>query len=304
MPKENFSPPPPIFLLNAYSIIVSSIYLASCLVNVTQDQTPSVLPPPVFLVLSVNALFLLLSALSAPEAHNTYTPLVRVLFPYFHGKRSRGRDVWQALQLNPVIFWYMTGETPETLEEVVEKIYREVTLPRHWPRTPRTDRRRRCILDVPNRVLLVFIWFRQYLKLHVLAYVFDISKSTVAEEIYHVVPILFTNYNRYIKWHSIRQWNQFLDTFPSFPNAVGMIDGTIHRIRRPSGPIQAEFYRGDKRCHFISSQIVVDADGLIVLLVAGYSISPSSEYLEQFCFCQIGDLSPLFCTFQVSRAHE
>ena len=103
---------------------------------------------------------------------------------------------------------------------------------------------------------------------------FCISKSTVAEEIYHVVPILFTNYRRFIKWHSIRQWNQFLDTFPSLiPNAVGMIDGTIHRIRRPSGPLQAEFYSGDKRCHFISSQIVVDADGLIVLLVTGYSIN-------------------------------
>ena len=150
----------------------------------------------------------------------------------------------------------------------------------------------------------MFIWLRQYLKLHVLLYVLDISKSTVAEEIYQVVPILFTNYNRYIKWHSIRQWNQFLDTFPSFPNAVDMIDRTIHRIRRPSGPIQTAFYRGDKRCHFISSQIVVDADGRIVLLVTGYSISPSSAYLEQFCFCQIGDLSPLFCTFQVSRAHE
>lgn len=173
-------------------------------------------------------------------------------------------------------------------------MYREVTLRRHWPRTPRTDRRRRCILDVCNRVLLVFIWLRQYLKLHVLANVFDISKSTVAEEIYHVIPVLFTNYNHYIKWHSIRQWNQFLDTFPSFPNAVGMIDGTIHRIRRPSGLIQAEFYRGDKRCHFISSQIVVDADGRIVLLVTGYSISPSSAYLEQFCFCHTGDLSPLF----------
>ena len=32
--------------------------------------------------------------------------------------------MWQALQFNPVIFWYMTGETPETLEEVVEKMYR------------------------------------------------------------------------------------------------------------------------------------------------------------------------------------
>ena len=167
----------------------------------------------------------------------------------------------------------MTGETPETLKVVVARIYGERTLPRHWPRTPRTDRSRRCILDVHNRVLLVFIWLHQYLKLHVLAYIFCISKSTVAEEIYHVVPILFTNYRRFIKWHSIRQWNQFLDTFPSFPNAVGLIDGTIHQIRRPFGQLQAEFYRGDKRCHFISSQIVVDTDGLIVLLVTVYSIN-------------------------------
>ncbi|KAK3742391.1 hypothetical protein QZH41_012024, partial [Actinostola sp. cb2023] len=49
-----------------------------------------------------------------------------------------------------------------------------------------------------------------------------------------------------------------------------MIDGTIHRVRRPSGPTQADFYRGDKRCHFMSTQIVVDADGLIVLLVSGF----------------------------------
>ena len=119
-----------------------------------------------------------------------------------------------------------------------------------------------------------FIWLRQYLKLHVLAYIFCISKSAVAEEIYHVVPILFTNYRRFIKWHSIRQWNQFLDTFPSFPNAVGLIHGTIYQNHRPSGPLQAEFYHGDKRCHSISSQIyiVVDTDGLIVLLFTGYII--------------------------------
>ena len=37
-----------------------------------------------------------------------------------------------------------------------------------------------------NRVLLVTIWLRQYLKLHVLEHIFCISKSTMAEKIYHV----------------------------------------------------------------------------------------------------------------------
>lgn len=89
-----------------------------------------------------------------------------------------------------------------------------------------------------------------------------------------MVPILFTDYCRYIKWHSMRQWKQFLETFPSFPNAFGVIEGTIHRIRHPSGWLQAEFHRGDKRCYFMSSQLIVDAYGLIMLLVTGYSINP------------------------------
>jgi len=98
---------------------------------------------------------------------------------------------------------------------------------------------------------------------------FGISKSTVAEEIYHIVPILYVRHRHYISWHGLNQWRDFLNTLPHFPNAVGAIDGTIHQVRRPSGPRQADFYRGDKKCHFMSSQMVVDADGMIVLLVAG-----------------------------------
>ena len=60
-----------------------------------------------------------------------------------------------------------------------------------------------------------------------------------------------------------------MNTFYSFPIAVGMIDGTIHRKnRRLNAEQTTEFYRGDKRCYFMSTQLMADADGLIVLLVA------------------------------------
>ena len=273
MPKENFPPPPPTFLLVTYPIIASSIFLASCYLNATQDSILCVLPPPTFLVFSFNALVLLLSALSFSEVRNRNTPLIRTLFPNFHGRRSRGRDVWQALELNPVMFWYMTGETPETLDAVVAKIYEKVTLPRHWPRTPRTDRRRRCILDVGNRVLLVFIWLRQYLKLHVLAYIFCISKSTVAEEI---LPCCTHSIYKLQTFHKMALDSTMEPIFRHIPK-LSKRCGFDWRNHSPDSPsfrtTSSEFYRGDKRCHFISSQIVVDTDGLIVLLVTGYSIN-------------------------------
>lgn len=134
-----------------------------------------------------------------------------------------------------------------------------------------TTIRKEALLHSYGEKLLVFIWLRQYLKLHLFAYIFGISKNTAAEEKYDVVPILLIIYRHEIKWHSIRQWQQFLNTFPSFPSAEGMIHVTIHRIRRSSGPPQAEFYCGDKRCHVMSSRVIVDADGL---MVTGDSIRP------------------------------
>ena len=98
---------------------------------------------------------------------------------------------------------------------------------------------------------------------------FQISKSTVAEEIYHTVPVLILNFRHYLTWHSLNKWRELLNTFYSFPNAVGKIDGTIHRTNRPSNAEQAEFYCGNNRCHFMSTQLLVVADGLIVLLVTG-----------------------------------
>ena len=90
---------------------------------------------PTFLTLSVNYLLLTLTILTNTDRSGT---LINQLFPNFRGIRNRGRDVWQIPELNPIVFWYMTGETPEMAEAMVEKVYLDVTAPRHLPRTPRT----------------------------------------------------------------------------------------------------------------------------------------------------------------------
>jgi len=196
--------------------------------------------------------------------------LIQALFPGLIVQKNVGRDVWSYLEEDPRKFWYLTGDTPQSLDILVHMISHEVGKPRMLPRTPLTGRRRCCILDIRNRVLSVIIWLRSYPTYHTLASIFNISKSTVHEEIYHIVPILFIRLRTFLTWHNLRRWSSFMGYWSHFPNAVGIIDGTIHRIRRPSGRLQAEFYRGDKKTHFMSTQLIVDADGMIVLLVSEY----------------------------------
>ena len=107
MPTENYPPPPPTFFVYAYSLVISAIFLATKVHN--QDAVPCVLPPPTFLLFSLNALVLALTTLATLQGNKREGPLIRILFPHFHGRKNRGRDVWQALELNPIIFWYMTG---------------------------------------------------------------------------------------------------------------------------------------------------------------------------------------------------
>jgi len=197
------------------------------------------------------------------------TPLILALFPGMMFHRNTGKDVWTFLQRDPRNFWYLTGETPSSMDSIVQTVADEVCKPRMIPRVPISARRRPCILDVRNRVLLVLIWLRIYPTYVTLASIFQIRKSTVHEEIYHVVPILFLHFRRFVTWHNLRQWSSFMGHWKHYRNAVGLIDATIHRIRRPSGKAQAEFYRGDKKTHFMSTQLIVDADGMIVLLVSG-----------------------------------
>ena len=251
-------PPFPNFLVSTISTIISVLDIA--ILEVPDNLLPPPFPPLANLITTIVA---------ALQICSISTPLIQLLFPRIIFHRNAGKDVWRELERSPRNFWYLTGETPYTLDSIVQRVAQDVTKPRMLPRIPASNRRRRCILDVQNRVLLVMIWLRIYPTYHTLASIFQISKSTVHEEIYHVVPILFLHIRRFITWHNLRQWSTFMGQWKHYPNSVGIIDATIHRIRRPTGRLQAEFYRGDKKTHFMSTQMIVDADGMIVLIVSG-----------------------------------
>lgn len=256
MPRRNGTPAPPFpnFLLQAF-LIINAVY------NTWLASTP--FPPPFPAWLMHFVIFIHLYHSQLPQN------LIQRLFPWFRPTRNQGRDYYSVIKEDPRKLWYNTGETIESFENIVQTIGWEVSAPRSVLRQPRTNRRRRCLLDIHNRILLVLIWLRTYPTYAVLATDFCISITTVFEEIYHVVPILFLNYQRFLRWPNLVQWARFVNTWRRFPNMVGLIDGTIHRIQRPTGNLQREFYRGDKKCHFMSSQIVIDPTGMIVLIVSG-----------------------------------
>jgi len=66
-----------------------------------------------------------------------------------------------------------------------------------------------------------------------LSALFDISVSTVKEEIHSCIPVFREKYRQYVRWPSLEEWTNFQGRWQKLPFAVGAIDGTSTEIYRP-----------------------------------------------------------------------
>jgi len=72
-------------------------------------------------LLNILAVLLLLSA-TQPPLVDYNIPLNQRLLPYFYGHGFGGRDVYSLIAGQPWLFWGNTGETPQSLLQLVADV--------------------------------------------------------------------------------------------------------------------------------------------------------------------------------------
>lgn len=178
-----------------------------------------------------------------------------------HGPEGNGgRDYFSYIEDSPIKFWYLTGETLETFEEVLLRM-RLPILALH--RRNGARRKRIQKLTIKNRLLLTFIWLRRYPRQHTLASMFKVDVADISTIVKSIVPLLLETFSNEIQWPTVAEWQRWIGYWKKFPTCVGIVDATVHEIWRPSKR-QAYFYRGDKKKHFMASHLIVTPDGMIV----------------------------------------
>jgi len=198
--------------------------------------------------------------------------ILRALFPDFHGHRNRPRFVWESLAQRPGVFWRLTGFQPDSAQTLVDEIEWEVRQPRNvrgkFP--PGAIRQMRdCGLNPRNRVLVVLIWLRQYLTINAISELFCIDKTTVSNEIHHIVPILRVHFQGAIVWPDVAELEALRGSWNRYPDAVLALDCTIHPVWKPLQD-PGRYYRGDKKRYCLLSLLVCDPQGLIRHIECGY----------------------------------
>ena len=162
-----------------------------------------------------------------------------------------------------------TGLYPRIVFKIVEICSDKIVLPRvnniiELNRKANSKRKPRKTINTPlERMLMVLYWIRFGCSLKEMGITFRVSKSFVFREIHHILPILVEKVNVISKFG-----NEFLAMFPipidnkgEIFSVHGALDCSTHRRDRIH-PGQNKLYRGDKKCHFIGSQVITHLSGM------------------------------------------
>ena len=85
-----------------------------------------------------------------------------------------------------------------------------------------------------------------------------------------------------------------------FTGAVGIIDGTLHKINRRAVEPQEQFFNGHRRHDAFSTQVIVDNSGNIVFVQAGFLGHMNDAGQFQRLLPRIGHGGQLFASLCVS----
>ena len=158
-------------------------------------------------------------------------------------------DVWTALSKNWDHFFWLTGETPDSLRILMNRIDGRIGLCRRRGRLSPMSKENQ-VKDVPCeyihrsisncscnlfvefiiivpvhlplfQILLTFIWLRRYPTMQHLASQFGISVSLVHKIIHRYIYVLHAYLvPKYIRWHSMPHWRRMVGMIPEWPTVV------------------------------------------------------------------------------------
>ena len=144
------------------------------------------------------------------------------------------------------LFHLVTGERVETFLEILQ------TMGGNFPSSHGDS------VDRPNRLPMTLIWLRNYPYFNFLSLLFNVHVSTVQKIIHCVFHALWHQYAHSITWPLQEMWLSLRGTWPDLPHAVGVIDGTSHKIWRPiadEDDTQCEYFSGHHHFHCFHTQV-------------------------------------------------
>ena len=121
-------------------------------------------------------------------------------------------------------------------------------------------------LDVIDRFLMLFVYYRLYITYTLAGFLFDLDQSNVCRDIQKIEPLIRQCIPIPQKIYRLTKRLQTPEEVEKyFPGFMAFIDCTEQQIPRPENKRRRKmYYSGKKKRHTVKTQIMVNIQGLII----------------------------------------
>lgn len=137
-------------------------------------------------------------------------------------------------------------------------------------------------LDARDQILMAVIWLRVYPTNEVMAYLFNVSDSTVSRIVNRVVPLLADSGKDTFRMPDPRRKHrrELADLFKEVPELDVLIDSFEQRVQRHKTRDEADrYYSGKKKQHTLKSQVTIDKVTGLIVHISSSVVGPTSDIL-------------------------
>jgi DDE superfamily endonuclease len=122
-----------------------------------------------------------------------------------------------------------------------------------------------------QRVLNALMYLKHDNTVHFEAFQWNWAKSSVSDDASFVCSVINAVLGNEITWPNENMRAVLANRIPGFRGCIGLIDGTLCKIRRPyRNPDHARWFNGQKQLYSMNSTVIVDHDGLFIYVDPGY----------------------------------
>ena len=178
---------------------------------------------------------------------------------------------YNKLSKNKNLFLRFTGISPEEFDKLNQKIsqkYEDYEIKRLWysGRKKAVGQGNKFKHDVKTRLLMLLIYYKLYVTMDLMTFLFDIHKSNISRGMAKLEPLVkqFIPIPQKIKTLKNRIKTPE-ELFALFPDLEVIVDATEQEINRPQHKKKRDnHYSGKKKKYTKKTQIVVNKNGLII----------------------------------------
>ena len=181
------------------------------------------------------------------------------------------RDVLGSMSSTPGLFKTLTNFSTEEFDNLCQIVCPTISTHARSTGDLRVLPGRPSKLNPEQRLLGFLLYMKHDPTTALPSFLWNWGKSSIIDDQIFIASSINWALRDEIRWPNVQERQALASMIPSFPGCIGIIDGTLVKIRRPwKNPEHGKWFNGRKKMYCMNNVVIFNHNGLFIYVDPAY----------------------------------